>query len=137
MQHTLEREFMRDKLTFVIIVTGAIRDIPVDGRLERRRDSRRMRDVVLKQILSHAGTAERIAIIQAQRPLEHFILFKLRRKASIKRTAPMEILRKLIAPVCKFRKPYLVRIRVILMVETMTRIDRKHVIRQNLETERR
>ena len=128
MQHAFECKFMRDKLALVVIVASAIGDIPIDGRLERRRNPCRVRDVVLEQIPCHARTAERIAVIQTQAPLQHFVLFHLRWQPAIKRTAPMEMLRKFIAPVREFREFYLVRSRCVLVVKTVAGIDGKHVI---------
>ena len=128
---------MRNETAFVVIVTRAVRNIPVDGRLERRRNTRRMVYVILKQILCDTRTAERITVIQTQGPFQHFVLFHLRRKPAVKRTAPVETLRKFVTPVRKFRESDLVRIRIVLVVETVTRIDGEHVILQNLESERR
>ena len=137
MQHTLERKLMRNETAFVVIVTRTVRNIPVDGRLERRRNARRMVYVILKQILCDTRTAERITVIQTQGPFQHFVFLHLRRKPAVKLATPVETLRKFVTPVRKFRESDLVRIRIVLVVETVTRIDGKHVVLQNLETERR
>ena len=136
MQHTLERKLMRHELALVIIIAGAVGDIPVDRRLERRRNPRRMVYVVLKQVPGHAGAAERITVIQAQGPFQHLILFQLRRKAAVECTVPVETLRKFVTPVRQFRELHLVRGRSKLVVETVAGVDGEHVILQNLESER-
>ena len=137
MQHTVKSKAMRYESTFVVIVTRTVSHFPILGGLQSCTDSSRVRYTILEQVARHSGTAKAIAIIEPEGPLEHFVLTQLRRQACVKFTAPAKALGKVITPVSEFRELNLVRVFSKLVVNAVTRIDCKQVIRQNLESERR
>ena len=96
-----------------------------------------MRHTILEQVARYAGTAKAIAIVEAEGPLKHFVLAHLRRKASVEIATPTKAFRKIVAPVNQFGHLHLVRLVRELVVNAMTRINRKQVIGQNLESKRR
>ena len=123
MQHTVKGKAMGHETTFIVVVTGAVSHFPVLGGLQASTDARRMRHLILEQVAGHAGTAEAIAVIKPEGPLEHFVLAHLRRQAAIKFATPVKALREIVAPVSKFRHLHLVRFFSKLVINAVTGID--------------
>ena len=136
MQYTVKSKAVRHETSFVIVVTSAVSHFPVLGGLQTRTDSRRMSHAVLKQVTSHTSAAKAVTVVKAERPPEHFVLAHLRRQTAIKIATPIKAFRKIVAPVREFWNLHLIWILGELMVNTVTRIDSKKIIGQNLETER-
>ena len=128
---------MRHKATFIVVIARTIGHFPVARRLQACRNACRMGHLVLEKILRDTRTAKGIAVVKAKCPLEHFVFAHLRREAPVKIAAPAKAFRKIVAPVNQFRNLHLVRVFRKLVVNAMSRVDGKKIIRQNLETERR
>lgn len=137
MQYSVKGKAMGHKAAFVIVVTGAISHFPVTRRLKACANACRMGHLILEQIPRDSATAKGITVIEAKSPFQHFILFHLRRKTTVEFTTPAKMLGEVITPVSQLRHLDLIRFLGILVIETVTSIDGKQVIRQNLEAKAR